>query len=223
MKVFNNGFDSKSVSEVSAYIHVGPEPTLKNSSAGSARRTWLNLKMSTLVVCGLLALFTGGLPGKAGTQESDIAPGDPYILLQVTATKDDPFSGIWVLNLSKSKFPSQLWDSVLKSKITHMAVDASGIEIKQLAVLESDEQLNISVKARFDGKNYQISGAPDMYSVAFRRIGRDTIKAELKCDGEVIIRETGVISPDGGSLAVSYEFTEASGKPTTGIAVLEKK
>jgi hypothetical protein len=83
--------------------------------------------------------------------------------------------------------------------------------------------LSIQVKAKFDGKDYPITGAPGPYSAAYRRLDRDTIKAVVKWDGKAVGQETGVLSPDGKSLAVIYYTTDATGNPVTLIAVFEKK
>jgi hypothetical protein len=239
MRPSNNRSDSKGMSETSIFDNIGPVPVLKNSSAGMAScrfrlgekaeyilpkrrnlamRAGLNLKIMTLVVCAVLTLLIGGLQGKVGMQETD---GGLHLVSQVIADANDPFSGTWVLNLSKSKFPSQF--STLKNQIAHVVVDASDIEITQETISESDERLKIHAKAKFDGKDYPIAGAPGAFSASYRRVDKDTIKALLKWDGKVVGQETGVISPDSKTLAVIYYTMDATGKQVTAIAVFEKK
>jgi hypothetical protein len=239
MKPSQNRSDSKGMSVTSIFDNIGPVPIIKNSSSGMAScrfrlgekseyilpkkrnlamRAGLNLKIMTLVVCTVLTLPIGGLQGKVGTQETD---GGLHLVSQAITDASDPFSGTWVLNLSKSKFPSQF--STLKNQIAHVVVDASDVEITQETISESNERLKIHVKAKFDGKDYPIAGAPGAFSAAYRRVDKDTIKAVLKWDGKVVGQETGVISPDSKTLAVIYYTMDATGKQVTAIAVFEKK
>ena len=239
MKPYNNNSDPKGVFETCIFNNIEHVPNLKNSPAGMAsccsslreraenalskkrslaRRTSLNLIIMTLVICAVLTLFMSGLHGSVGTQEAD---GDLRLLSQPLTDANDPISGTWVLNLSKSNIPSQ--HSILKSQIAHVVVGASDFETTQETILESGDRFNMHVKARFDGKDYPITGIPGAYSAAFQRVDENTIKAVVKLDGKVVVQETGVISPDGKSLAAICFITDATGKQLTVIAVFEKK
>jgi len=239
MKPYNNNSDPKGVFETCIFNNIEHVPNLKNSPAGMASccsslreraenalskkrslamRTSLNLKIMTLVICTVLTLFMSGLHGSVGTQEAD---GDLRLLSQPLTDANDPISGTWVLNLSKSNIPSQ--HSILKSQIAHVVVGASDFETTQETILESGDRFNMHVKARFDGKDYPITGIPGAYSAAYQRVDKNTIKAVVKMDGKVVVQETGVISPDGKSLAAICFITDATGKQLTVIAVFEKK
>jgi hypothetical protein len=175
------------------------------------------------MVCVVFTLITGGLNGRAETQERDTTDGGPRLILQITTDTNEPFSGMWVLNLSKSKFPSQFLALTPKSQITHVAMNAADIEITQETTFESDEKLNMHLKAKFDGKDYPINGVPGAYSVAYNRVNKNTIKAVLKRDGKVVVQEIGDISTDGKSLTINGSITDATGNQKIIIAVFEKK
>jgi hypothetical protein len=239
MKQYNNSFNPKGVFETCILSSIGHVPDLKDSPAGmagccssltkraenalsgkrsSAMRTSLNLKIMTLVICAVLTLFMSGLNGSVGTQEAD---GDLLLLSKPLTDANDPISGTWVLNLSKSNIPSQ--HPILKSQIAHVVVGATDFETTQETTLESGDRFNIHAKAKFDGKDYPITGIPGAYSAAYQRVDKNTIKAVVKMDGKVVVQETGVISPDGMSLAVICYITDATGNQLTVIAVYEKK
>jgi len=186
-----------------------------------AMRTRLNFRIMILVICAALTFLTGGLDGGVEKKKNHSTAGGLQQVLQPVTDSEDPFSGTWVLNLSKSKIPSQY--STLKSQIAHVVTDASGVEITQETVFESEERFIIQVKGKFDGKDYPIIGAPGSFSAAYQRVDKNIIKAVLKMDGNVVIQETGVVSLDGKSLAVIYYITDPSGKQVTIIAVYEKK
>ena len=222
MKPSNIKSDSKSVSKTSSSSLNKRQANIRSRKRSLARRTSLNLGIMLLALCAAFTLFAGGLPGGVWTQEIELRP---YQVSQDITDANDPLSGTWVLNLSKSKMLSQ--PSFLKSQTAHMVVHASDIEITQESIFGSGEQLRIQVKARFDGMDYPIAGAPGAFSAAFQRIEKDIIKVVLKMDGQVIGQETGIISPDGQTLAVIYYINDATGDATgkepTIIAVFEKK
>jgi hypothetical protein len=143
------------------------------------------------------------------------------MLLGFLSSADDPFSGTWILNLSKSKIPPPV--PVPKSQIARVIVVVSEIEITEEVVNDSGERLTIHVKAKFDGKDYPITGTPSADTVAYQRVDRNTIKGVGKKSGKVIMHETVVVSPDGKRMTSTYSGTDATGKPVTAIAVFEKK
>ena len=134
---------------------------------------------------------------------------------------DDPFSGTWVLNVSKSEIPPPY--PVPKSQIARVVADTSQIEFTEEIVNESGERLTIHIKARFDGKDYPVTGTPSADTVAFQRVDRSTIKGLTKKDGKVIMQETAVVSPDGRTMTSTYSSTDAAGKPATAVGVFDKK
>lgn len=132
---------------------------------------------------------------------------------------DDPFSGTWILNLSKSTIPPP----APKSQIARVIVDESGIEIIEELLGNSGERLDIRTKAKFDGKDYSITGTPYADTVAYQRPDRNTIKGVAKKDGRVIANETITISADGKYLTGTYSGTDATGKKITAVYVMEKQ
>ena len=133
----------------------------------------------------------------------------------------DPFTGTWVLNLSKSNIPPPF--TAAKRQIVHLTINGSDFEINEEVVTDSNEKLTIHAKAKFDGKDYPITGTPAVNTIAYQRVDRNTIKGVGKKDGKVVIQETAVVSPDGNSITGSYSITDATGKQVTAIAVFEKK
>ena len=241
MKQFSNRFDATSVSETSIFDNSGSVPILRNSYSGTtccrsskakraeiipsnkriaAKHFGLNLKIMTLAVCLILTLFISGFHGMAGAQETE---GGIHVVSHARTDAEDPFSGTWVLNLSKSKFPSQFPVSIVKNQTVHVVMDESNIDITQGTILESDRPMNIHVKAKFDGKDYQIAGAPGKYSAAYRRVDKNIITAVLKSDGKAIAQEAVVVSPDGKSITITCFITDETGNQTILIPVFEKK
>jgi hypothetical protein len=144
----------------------------------------------------------------------------PFLALSLLLqAAEDPFSGVWKLNLSKSK----LSPPIPKSQIARVAARASGIRISEEIVTDTGERMNISVDAKFDGKDYPVNGSPYADGVSYQRIDRFTIKGVGKKAGKVIMYETVVVSPDGKTMTGTYSGTDASGKQVTAIAVFDKQ
>ncbi len=66
----------------------------------------------------------------------------------------DPFSGVWTLNLTKSKLPPP----VPQSQTVHIKADAGSIRVREEIVSDKGERLTVTVDAKFDGKDYPIIG-----------------------------------------------------------------
>ena len=131
----------------------------------------------------------------------------------------DPFSGTWVLNLSKSKMPPP----APKSLIVHLVVDSAGLEVTEEIVNSSREKQTIHGKGKFDGKDYSEAGVAYADTFAYQRVDRNTIKSVAKKAGKVVMNETVVVSPNGKSMTATYLSTDASGKQVTNVAVFERK
>lgn len=131
----------------------------------------------------------------------------------------DPFSGAWTLNLSKSKLPPPL----PHSQIVHIKANREGVEIREEIVNEAGHRMRVTVRAKFDGKDYPVSGSPFADSVAYQRINSHTLKGVAKKAGKVVTTETATVSPDGRTLTGAYTGTDATGKQVDAVAVFERK
>ena len=141
------------------------------------------------------------------------------IALFVGLAAADPFSGTWVLNLSKSKLPPP----PPQSQTSHIKASSKSIRIRELVVNDKGEQMSIAVDAKFDGKDYPITGSPFVDTVAYQRVDSYTLKGIVKKAGQVVTTEKATVSPDGKTLTGSYSGTDLTGKQVTGVAVFEKQ
>ena len=82
--------------------------------------------------------------------------------------------------------------------------------------------LKISYEAKFDGKDYPVTGDPSSDSVSYQRINANTLKGKTKKDGKVATDATIVVSKDGKITTVRYtDYSQA--KPAEGTAVYDKQ
>ncbi len=142
------------------------------------------------------------------------------VLLIATAliAADDPFSGVWKLNLSKSNLPSP----APKSQTVHIKAGSGSIEIREDVENQRGAPTVVSVKAKFDGKEYAVEGSPFADSVIYDRVDRHTIKGVAKKSGKVVSHETVILSKDGRMMTVTYTGADPAGKAVTASAVFER-
>ena len=131
---------------------------------------------------------------------------------------ESPFSGTWKLNLAKSKMTPPL----PKSDIAVVDADENGLKLSQDIVTDKGESLKISYEAKFDGKDYPVTGDPSSDSVSYQRVNANTLKGKTKKDGKVAIDATIVVSKDGKITTVNYtDYSQA--KPAKSTAVYDKQ
>ena len=117
------------------------------------------------------------------------------MLLGFISPANDPFSGTWILNRYAAKIPPPF--SATKSLIVHVTVNTSDIEITEEVIRDSGEHSTIHAKAKFDGKDYPITGTSYANTVAYERVDRNIISGIVKKDGVLIMQVNAVLSPEG--------------------------
>ncbi len=144
----------------------------------------------------------------------------PLLALSIfLGNAEDPFSGVWILNISKSKLPPP----IPRSQIARVEADASGIRITEEVIDDKGTKMNISVDARFDGEDYPVKGSPFADAVSYQRVDRLTIKGVGKKAGKVVMHETVTVSTDGKTMTGTYSGTDATGKNVTAVAIFDKQ
>jgi len=131
---------------------------------------------------------------------------------------EDPLTGSWKLNLTKSSLPPPL----PRTQTGRIEVQGQSIHIREDVVNEDGKSLQIVVDAKFDGRYYPVTGTPFADSVAYRRLDSRTITGKAKKDGKVVSEETVVLAPDGRSMTVRYT-AKRKGKKVTSVGVFDKQ
>ena len=131
---------------------------------------------------------------------------------------ESPFSGTWKLNLAKSK----MTPPVPKSDVAVVDADENGLRLNEDIVTDKGESLKISYEAKFDGKDYPVTGDPFSDSVSYQRVNANTLKGQTKKGGKVANDATIVVSKDGKITTVNYtDYSQAT--PAKGTAVYDKQ
>jgi hypothetical protein len=91
------------------------------------------------------------------------------------------------------------------------------------AELADGQKTHTEFTAKYDGKDYPISGSASADTVSLRRTGSGTVERMDKKAGKVVQTSTRQLAPDGKTFTVTVPGTDAQGKPITTVIVFEKQ
>ena len=77
-----------------------------------------------------------------------------------------------------------------KSDIAVIDADENGLKFNEDVIDDKGEPLKISYEAKFDGKDYPVTGDPATDSVSYQRVNANTLKGTLKKGGKIRLSAT---------------------------------
>ncbi len=143
-------------------------------------------------------------------------------MLAVSATvwAADPAAGTWKLDVAKSKYnpgPSP------KSGTVTYEETADGIKRTGESISAEGTKTVFEYTAKYDGKDYPVTGSDVFDTVALKRINANTVAATLKKSGKVVATARRVVSKDGKTLTLTNNGTNAKGEKMHNVLVYEKQ
>jgi hypothetical protein len=140
--------------------------------------------------------------------------------LGTTLLATSPIFGTWKLNVDKSKY-----NSGPPPKSATITYEATADSIKRTGetIDAEGKATSFSYTAKYDGKDYPITGS-DLYdSVAMKSITNQRSAATLKKSGKVVGHVEWVFSDDGKTMTLVITGKDSKGKASQNIAVYEKQ
>jgi len=132
---------------------------------------------------------------------------------------DNPNVGTWKLNDAKSKIPAGV------SKNTTVTYTADGDNLK--AVLDGVDgkgnPTHSEWTGKFDGKDYPVTGDPNVDSRSITKVDEHHYKVASKKDGKIVQSGNIVLAPDGKSRTLTISGTNAAGKKTSATYIYDKQ
>jgi len=139
--------------------------------------------------------------------------------LAATLVASDPASGTWKLNTAKSKYTP---GPPPKSATITYEETADGIKRTGKSVDAEGKTTSFEYTAKYDGKDYPVTGS-DLYdAIALKRINDQTTEATLKKSGKVVSNARRVISKDGKVMTLTITGTNPKGEKMHNVAVYDK-
>ena len=141
-------------------------------------------------------------------------------LVRVSAQASDPRSGTWKLNLAKSKY-----DPGPAPQSNTMTIEASsdGETATTKGVNAAGTATGTQYMAKYDGKDYPITGSQNADTVALKRIDARTLERTDKKGDKVVATSTRVVSEDGKTMTVTTKGTNAQGQAVNNVTVWDKQ
>jgi len=137
--------------------------------------------------------------------------------LSAQSSQNDPRIGTWKLNVAKSK-------GNLKSE-TRTYTQSGDSLTAHVEIVNSDGSTQVyGYTTKPDGKDYPFTGQvpSGAETVSMKRIG-NTLTAESKKGGKVIVTTTATFSDDGKVMTLTHKGTDADGKPIETVRVYDKQ
>jgi hypothetical protein len=142
-----------------------------------------------------------------------------YPLTGYSADTTDPLLGRWQLNLAKSTFSPGPGPKGQLRTYSH-AGDAEQLAAK--GIDPNGKPTLVRYTARYDGKDYAITGSSGGDQISLKRIDELTTESTQKRDGEPVIITTRTVSADGKTLTVTTKGTNAGGETMNHRMVFDK-
>ena len=116
------------------------------------------------------------------------------LALNVPVAAADEQSGTWKMDPAKSTYSP---GPAAKSITLKIESDGDNINYSSDGIDASGNPTHVEYTAKYDGKDYPVTGSPNADMVALERIDSNTIKSTNKKDGQVVMTVTSVVSEDG--------------------------
>src|SRR5579863_9582909 len=116
------------------------------------------------------------------------------LTLGVTLTAADPAVGTWKLNVAKSKYSP---GPPPKSATITYEETAEGIKRTGESVDAEGKTTSFEYTAKYDGKDYPVTGSDVYDAIALKRINDFTVEATIKKGANVVGTARRVVSKNG--------------------------
>src|ERR1700737_1398120 len=106
------------------------------------------------------------------------------VILNVAALPVDTQSGTWKMNSAKSKYSP---GPAPKNNTVKIDSDVDNIKLSSDGIDAAGNPTHVEFTAKYDGKDYAITGVPYGDTIAIARIDNSTTESTVKKDGQVVM------------------------------------
>jgi hypothetical protein len=128
--------------------------------------------------------------------------------------------GTWKLNMEKSKFSPS---APVKSLTTNREASDGGVKTTTTGEQTDGTPINASYTAKYDGKEYPVSGAP-YDTITIKQVNVNTFTfTQKKTDGKYSVTGRSVVSKNGKTMTSTIKGTNAAGQAYNATMVYDKQ
>jgi hypothetical protein len=136
------------------------------------------------------------------------------------AAAADQHSGTWKMNPAKSKYSP---GPTPKSITLKVDAEENNIKINADGTDADGSPTHVEYSAKFDAKDYPVTGLPYADAVSVKRIDTNTIQATLKKGGLVVMTVTSTVSNYGKMRTSIFKGKDAQGRDVNNVVVYDKQ
>lgn len=136
------------------------------------------------------------------------------------ADAKDPLEGTWALNVEKSTFRGAPGP---KGQVRTYTRDKDMESLVARGVSWDKKPTLVKYTARYDGKDYDMTGSLGGDKISLRRIDSNTTESSQKRNGKAVIVATRTVSADGKTLTVVSKGTTVEGQEIDSILIFERR
>ena len=140
--------------------------------------------------------------------------------LEYAATGQEPWYGTWRLNPAKSRYVNGFQGN--QSAVTQVQPWEGGIKYITDSVNAQGQKGHTEWSAKFDFKDYPVTGVPPVDSYQIQRIDERTYTVIAKKDGIRTTLSTATISRDGKTRTVRQTGTQVGGRDVNNTLVYDR-
>ena len=130
----------------------------------------------------------------------------------------DPELGTWTLNPVKSTYQP---GPPLKSQRRTVERAGEGQRLRNVTVTADSRCVIVGYTAKFDGKDYPVTGSPYGDTVTLKRIDSHTVEAIVKKDGKVVLVDRRLVSNDRKVLTITQTGMSPNGRSMYNVLVYD--
>ena len=142
------------------------------------------------------------------------------LALSVTVAVADQHSGTWKMNPAKSKYSP---GPAAKNLTLKVDSDEKGVKIDSEGTDGEGNPTHVQYDAKFDGKDYPVTGIPYGDMVVVKRIDANTIQTTIKKGDQVVMTVTSKVSADGKTRTSTFIGKDAQGRAVHNVVVYDKQ
>jgi hypothetical protein len=159
-------------------------------------------RRTTLMLIGMTGLIIATLP----------QPG---------FAQSDPLTGLWQINLAKTKFSPGPGP---KSQTLNIQGEGQNRKATVVGITaQGNPQAVVFTEVVEDGKPHAVTGLAGTDAQSYARVDARTLNVSRMKDGKVVQAGTWVVSPDGKTLMVTYTGSNPNGQQINNIFVYDKQ
>jgi hypothetical protein len=110
-----------------------------------------------------------------------------------------------------------------KSTTVKIDSDADNVKLSADGIDAAGNPTHVEYTAKYDGKDYPITGVPNADTVALERPDARTIRSTMKKGDQVVMTVTSVISKDGTTRTSTFKGKNAEGQDVNNVVVYDKQ